>query len=290
MKYTDNNFGLQTEDLEPGIQGYVNSPTPYGISIIRILVKNSGADLETVHALQDGFQIAPGQAVANPKAPALDLSLFNQSFKHPTTQAVYELTSAFAQYNPAEVIQDRSWVSDFLAQAGTNNGSFAPPQGVNLTASVAAANVSVTALQATAGYVLYLGNNWTNINSQAIGNFRSFYASRYFIANLGYGALTSDQALYPQQGGAAAFRLQAHQAYLFTFSGKPKLQPTGFWSLTAYGEDQYLVPNSLGRYALGDRSNLTYPDGTPLTAKADGQFQILLQPADITPPANWTNK
>lgn len=49
---------------------------------------------------------------------------------------------------------------------------------------------------------------------------------------------------------------------LFTFSGKPKLQEFGFWSLTVYGASGYLIPNPLGRFEVGDRTgDLVYQNG-----------------------------
>jgi hypothetical protein len=68
------------------------------------------------------------------------------------------------------------------------------------------------------------------------------------------------------------------------------LKQQSFWSLTAYGADQYSVPNALNRYALGDRSGITFPDGSLVYPEngdaADVPVEILLQPTDIAPPAN----
>jgi len=60
------------------------------------------------------------------------------------------------------------------------------------------------------------------------------------------------------------------------------------------------VPNELGRYVIGDRSTqLKYENGglvydddgaNPANETADGKLQVLLQPADIPPPDNWTSK
>ncbi|CAI4213609.1 unnamed protein product [Parascedosporium putredinis] len=77
---------------------------------------------------------------------------------------------------------------------------------------------------------------------------------------------------------------------MMTFRSKPKVRKNGFWSLTAYDGKGYLIPNDLNRASLGDRSALTFPDGTPLSDDSeDGTFQILAQPADNPPPANWTS-
>jgi hypothetical protein len=45
--------------------------------------------------------------------------------------------------------------------------------------------------------------------------------------------------------------------------------------------------------SLGDRSNITYASGvavygTDRDAEQDEAFQLLIQPADVSPPANWT--
>jgi hypothetical protein len=71
---------------------------------------------------------------------------------------------------------------------------------------------------------------------------------------------------------------------------------TGFWSLTIYGPDNYLIPNPRGTYGVGDRSNLTSADGTLVYASGDlgglrdGAFQVLVRTADVIPLNNWTNK
>ncbi|KAI7093225.1 hypothetical protein KC352_g39946, partial [Hortaea werneckii] len=72
----------------------------------------------------------------------------------------------------------------------------------------------------------------------------------------------------------------------------------GFWSITGY-EGDYLIPNPQNVYALGDRSNITYPDGSRVYSSgaqnrsnysmSNAQFQILVQPADVAPPANWSS-
>ena len=64
--------------------------------------------------------------------------------------------------------------------------------------------------------------------------------------------------------------------------------------MTAYGADNFLIPNPEAVYSLGDRSNLTYPDGSLIYGNSadrdrNGEFQILMQAGSVSPPANWTN-
>ena len=53
----------------------------------------------------------------------------------------------------------------------------------------------------------------------------------------------------------------------------------GFWSVTAYGSDDFLIDNPIDRYCINDRTKFVLND--------DGSLDILLseeQPDDI---ANW---
>lgn len=141
-------------------------------------------------------------------------------------------------------------------------------------------------LLASPGGRLDHGNGWSSSYPDCMGLFHSNYAARYYIAKFGYLGLTKEQAIYPSLSGP--LRIEANQAILVEFSRRPVLVDSGFWSLTAYDADQYLVPNDLRRYCLGDRDKLTFPDQTPLSDQGkDGEFYILLQAADNAPPAKW---
>ena len=160
-----------------------------------------------------------------------------------------------------------------------------PPETDLFKVSNFAESQALAALK-TPGGRLDHGNGWGSSYPQCLGNFGSNYAARYSIARRGYLALTIDQAVYPSL--SAALVLGPNEAILLRFSRRPALVPSGFWSLTAYNAEQYLVPNRLNRYSLGDRDKMVFVDGTPLDVQSkDGEFQILLQPADLTPPTKW---
>jgi hypothetical protein len=306
LRYTSSNFGLQTEDVEAPYLGYINSPTPYGLCLVRILLKNNRTDLKTANKLQSQIAVTPvarKTSAPMPNVPPIDLSMFSTEAFTPSKSvslesAVLNLAASLSPYNPPEVLQDRPWVSTLLATAGLNitARTFHPATHANLTLAALQANISITALLTTAGLIQQLGNNWTQPSPLISGDFTSFYTARYYIALVGYLQLTPEQALYPSYSApgssstAGNFRIGPNEAYLFTFSGKSELKKSGFWSLTAYGADQYLIENERGVYEVGDRSNLTYSDGVLLGKRDEGTFQVLVQPADKEPGGNWTGK
>ncbi|KAF2113502.1 hypothetical protein BDV96DRAFT_577898 [Lophiotrema nucula] len=296
VRYDQTNVGVQTEKVKGDYKAYLNIPTPYGIAITRILVKSELNDIEAVNDLQDQLNITLVPRYSPPVAPAFNLSLFNNTAFVPSAnnslaQAVLSLTAALAPYNEPEAPQDRTWVPQLLTNAGINlaNNTWTQPSDTNLTAAQAAANASYNALSTLPSYTIDLGNNWTSTASSIQGDFGSYYQARYRTAVVGYLALTAEQVIYPSFPN---LDIPADGAVLFQFSAKPKIKQGGFWSLTVYNSDQYLVSNTLNRYAIGDRSNLTYSDGTLVygngTDDADGPLEVLLQPNDIVPPTNWT--
>lgn len=287
------NIGVQGGADGDGYKAYINFPTPYGTFIARQVVKNKAGDVEKIHMFQDATGLSSVPRTSGAVAPTFDLGLFREVARSAASEEeqVLRLTAALAPYNQPEVLQDRSWVAHMLEKAGIRNGNFVQPPDTSLTAARDTAKDSAIALRTTAGFVQDLGNRWKCSSALINGDFKSFYSARFFVAERGYLQLTSDQAIYPtfySAPGVATLEIEPKQACLFTFSSKPKLQPTGFWSLTLYGEDHLLVSNQLDRYALGDRSNLRYSDGTLLREVNDGKFQILIQPS--APPAHWIDK
>jgi hypothetical protein len=204
-----------------------------------------------------------------------------------------QLTAAFAPENPPWNVSssESETVYRQLAAAGIRNGSYTPVSGVNLT--LAADTVFTTIVHVARSDQVLLNNGWER-NSPA-GIYGSDYAER---ANVGIelnGEQTIDQALYVNNPAFNPLKVTPSDSYLYTFSSKPPTLSTGFWSLTLYLPNQHFFANSLDRYALGDRSNLTYPDGSlvyggPNSSSTDEPFQILVQSIGTPPPVNWTSK
>lgn len=264
----------------------------------RILVKHrTPEDLAIVHSQQDQMLFTSKARKSGPHKgiPPLDLRIFsNLSVSSHVGQIVLKLTALLSRYNVSEVVSDRAWIAAALEKAGiSSDGIFTQPVGTDLSLAVATANTLAATSRKGPGLSESLGNSWTQPAAVISGDFQSFYAARMFSAQRGYLILTRDQAAYPGYtvpgalSGSDRFTVTKDEAYLVRFpSGQPQLKPTGFWSLTIYGENQYLIPNELGRYNLGDRSGLTYEDGTPVGTSVGKELEILIQAGDVRPPEN----
>lgn len=113
-----------------------------------------------------------------------------------------------------------------------------------------------------------------------IGDFGTEYAYRALVAIAGLGANTVEVALYPRtEKDADGNALTGEKSYMLHFESYPQVLDGGFWSITAYGDDDFLIDNPIDRYCINDRSGLKVND--------DGSADVILSkdaPADAT---NW---
>jgi hypothetical protein len=108
------------------------------------------------------------------------------------------------------------------------------------------------------------GITWSS--SLNVGRYGTNYLLRASTAMTGLAANVPAESTYYFSGpdtdgrplnGSSTYRLH------FPAGALPPTGPVGFWSLTMYNENYFLVPNALSRYALGDRSSLAFnPDGS----------------------------
>ncbi|KAH6694084.1 hypothetical protein F5X68DRAFT_248707 [Plectosphaerella plurivora] len=290
IKYDPINYGVENTPDGP-FAGIMYLPSAYGVGMLRIRSSSASEDLNGARRLQAGFQIRERKRCGRPIAPPLDFSLLQDDEFSIGKVSLFELAlrlaAKLAPYNQPYIVGDLAWVNNTLRNAGIKDGRFSLPAGTNLTAATSTSNSSVQALLNTPGILIDLGNGWTMRAPRVIGKYGSFYIMRYFLASRGYLALTSEQVLYPSY--LSSISLPEGRSAVVEFPSRPKILPGGFWSLTAYDEQGYLIENSQNRYSLGDGNNLTYPDGQPLASGDRGPFQILLQASDVEPPLNWTS-
>ncbi|XEV07224.1 hypothetical protein FSHL1_012511 [Fusarium sambucinum] len=295
VKYNSKSYGLDTDNVPEGYVGVVNFPMPYGLVSSRIVTDRTDEDVAIVNKLQKGFRVRPvPRPSCKPVAPRLDLTMFakpeytaaNQSLY----QAVMKTAAALTPYLPPYIVDDRKSVAKDLKKAGFKDGKFIQPPGTNLTAAVRLANSTSKSFASRPDVSKDVGNGWSLIADRYIGRFDSYYNMRYNIAVTAYLALTQSECAYPSYGSFdETISVKEGKSIVWTFSAPPKIREGGFWSLTAYGLNQDLIPNEQDKYMVGDRSNLTFPDGTSIADGGEGFFQVLLQDSDVAPPSNWTN-
>ncbi|KAJ5567963.1 DUF1254-domain-containing protein [Penicillium hetheringtonii] len=229
--------------------------TPYGSSQPRYGVAGASDDLDKIYAFQNQSQrytIAKSKDDNADKneIPRLTKAFLSSSLSSNMALKVMQLTARIAPYNPFRNSSDQARIDRNLKAAGTDNG-----------------NVQ--------------------------GDFGTNYPVRHAVATTGYLQLTQSESIYPTYTGESPINLNENQVYLLTSDSKPPLQELGSWSLTAYNAEHFLIANNQNVYSLGDCSNLTYSDGIFIYGNnehEDTAFQILVQPANVQPPKNWTSK
>ncbi|KAI7160514.1 hypothetical protein KC349_g3453 [Hortaea werneckii] len=296
----DETSGVATNE-DRAYQDSITSPTTYGILLVRWLLNST--NLNDIHDYQDSTYVySLNNSLASESRPYLsDLPKPNSSAS--PAENVLNLVAAFAAVDEPLVASDSEHVNSNLAAAGISDGSWTPLSDVDIAQANFSAKAS--AISAASEEAVALNNGWSQPSPDLMGLYGTNYAFRAAVASVGYLALQRQFALYPSWGNSSGpalagntFHLGPDESILYTFSGKPPLNANGFWSLTGY-EGDYLIPNLQDVYALGDRSNISYPDGSRVyspdaqsrsnNSMSNEQFQILIQPADVIPPANWTN-
>lgn len=106
-------------------------------------------------------------------------------------------------------------------------------------------------------------NGW-NMAFEGIGNYGTNYSLRAAISYGGLGANIPEDAIY---AGCTVDTdgqlLDGSNKYIIHYEKGQTPPVNAFWSLTMYDDDGYFIPNTINRYAIGDRDKLkTNPDGS----------------------------
>lgn len=229
--------------------------------------------------------LTPANSLKEQLTPVMELH-------HSTSNLAYsvlELTARTGKAVPPFNVPHPGSVVEELRVAGIYGGSYHNSTSVNLTS---AGNEAITTVENYSKSAFNdLNNGWITYKIQ--GLWGSNYIARAFTFISALEVLLPTEALYPTHDPVHV-SLPSNESYLYTFSSKPPLGITGFWSLTLYNATGYLLPNPENIYAVGDRSNLMYPDGSLVygtsSSSGEGIFQVLVQSGGVRPPFNWTNK
>jgi hypothetical protein len=115
-----------------------------------------------------------------------------------------------------------------------------------------------------------------------LANYGTAYDVRAVVAMIGLGANLPADAIYPSTSVDAQGRaLNGRHRYRLHFDSTQLPPVDAFWSLTAYGDDDFFIDNPLNRYARGSND--------PLLRNPDGSLDLLVQaePPPLESQANW---
>lgn len=253
----------------------IRCPTSIGWIIGRTQT-NGAADYETVHQIQNGYQITPlsqwGQAYTPPKA-AVNAAWDTKTpppvqVDRMTAQTYFELFAELLKANPP---QEMDWnMVKLLRQLGMVAGEpldFASlPTATQQALEQATEDAPKLILHKKAGERI---NGW-DIAREVMGDYGTSYLQRAYVARIGLGANVPEDAIYPLSvvdGAGQAYSGQHRYVLHFDQSQLPPV--SGFWSVTMYDSQGYFVDNPIKRYAIGDRD--------PMVFNSDGSLDIYIQ-------------
>ena len=122
-------------------------------------------------------------------------------------------------------------------------------------------------------------NGWSfHLN---VGNYGTDYLLRAAIAKFGFGANIPADAIYMStEKDLTGVSLTGTSSYVIHFAPGQTPPEQGFWSITVYGQDGFLVENPIHRYDVGSQ--------TGLVANPDGSLDIFLQSTEPQmTQSNW---
>ncbi|MDP3673807.1 MAG: DUF1214 domain-containing protein [Novosphingobium sp.] len=236
----------------------------------RILVRGAG-DFTAVHALQDGMAIHRSKDwAADMRSVGADVGATGLSPRSGLTEGA----RFFAQLG--EVLEDwpphgkreRAMIAS-LTRLGLGGGK--NPRRLSNSEQLALADGFEAGKRLVAQRSLHLGEQHDGWTTNYRGpRFGADWLLRAGVAKDQIFVAVPEEAIYPVgRSDSDGKPLTGAHRYQIRFA-PGKLPSVGaFWSVTAYGDDGFMIPNAIARYSVGDR--------TPgLVRDSDGSVTIVL--------------
>ena len=241
--------------------------------IVRTLVK-SEEDLPNARSLQQQYTLTPLSEYGKAEPDRLKLATCYRGKKVVASSNVppqlkfYEALGVVLQNIPA--LPDEKAMIDQFKQIGLNSEVGFDYEKLSLATKMGLARaipVSEQIIMAKEKNLGITNNEWSY--SLQTGHFGTDYLLRAAIFKAFPFVTIPEEAIYPmattdEQGG----RLNGTCRYRLKLKKTPPVR--GFWSITVYDRNGFLVENPIHRYAVGDRT-------TDLEYGEDGSLEIYLQ-------------
>ncbi|KHK89184.1 DUF1254 domain-containing protein [Novosphingobium malaysiense] len=276
-------------ETPPGIDAVIPCETDISYFVIRILCRGK-VDEPAVNAIQDRFKLQPLSEFLGTEAPP---PAPDPEWKWPSKTMfksvdIYDYFAFLLKF--FELREDEQPLFDRFARIGIVPGQpFDPdafgPEIRKVLEQTAAETFQQLMVDARAPGTLK--NGWFVVprirgDRNLLSGSPEAYYKRAVQAAFGiYGVDLEECVYFPSEHDENGDKVDPSKGdYVVTLPAQMPVE--GFWSITVYeAKNQFLVPNELGRYALGDRSNLIVDE--------DGKVRIHLQHRPPVPErmANW---
>lgn len=289
--------GPRWEGAVPAGMTLLRAGTRMAWLIGRTQVKDA-ADLPRVHALQDGVSLArlgaaPGVPPSASAASAgggegadraVDKPLAKgdapvERLRRMATGEFFQRLAALMVDNPPRAA-DRPMVMK-LARLGLAPGQAPAWNGLDRASVALGRWLADFQVKRELAKPRDLVQGWQT-PPDLLGRYGTSYNIRAVVALIGLGANLPEDAIYPSaRVDAEGQALDGAHRYRIRFAPGQLPPARAFWSVTAYGADDFLLDVPQGRHSVGSRD--------PLVANPDGSIELLVQ-AEPPPPelrANW---
>jgi hypothetical protein len=250
----------------------IDAPTPT-IWIIGRTKTDGPKDYEAVHEIQAGFKATRLSQWGKPAEPPVAFKP-DPTIDMKTPPKVQVETMPAARYfayaaellkaNPAH-ITDQPMIAE-LKKIGIEPGKSFDLEKAPRAVRQALEKAPKEALRLMAWKIPTLArvvNGW-GMNTDTMGVYGNYYLKRALVAQLGLGANTPQDAIYPLNlADSEGKPLVGVNNYTLHFD-KESLPPvSAFWSVTLYDAQGFQVPNALNRFAVSSWMPFQYnPDGS----------------------------
>lgn len=265
----------------------VDVPTATVWSIARVVLSGD-EDLPNVYAIQEQMQLLPLSAYGQEGTYTAPVGTYTKENEFVPVKKVLSMTPA-EFFNTANALMQVNPPAEADAELLKKLSIINVGAGMSFDASILGENAAehwtqmLQELRATltadgVKYAQKLGQ-WIYYG-KPIGDFGAEYTYRALVALVGLGANTVDVAIYPKtevdENGAA---LSGEKTYTLHFESLPPTLERGFWSVTAYGGNDFLIDNPINRYCINDRSAFKLNE--------NGTLDIVLSKEAPEDTSNW---
>ena len=265
----------------------VDVPTATVWTIARIVLSGN-EDLPNVYAIREQMRLLPLSAYLEGGDYIAPAGTYDKENDFVPVNKVLSMSPA-EFFNTANALMQINPPAEDDAKLLEKLAAINVGQGMTFDASILGADAAerwtqmLKGLRATlsaesANYAQNLGQ-WIYFG-RPIGDFGTAYTYRAMVALVGLGANTVDVAIYPKTDtdvtGAA---LTGEKTYTIHFETLPPTLEGGFWSVTAYNEENFLIDNPIDRYCINDRS--------AYRRNEDGTLDLVLSKEAPEDTSNW---